>query len=148
MIDKPESTPAPALSFTSAASMSSEFVARIAAEDFYMQVCKRFSEGNGPFGHVDCRALANSLRTCLGEEKGAGDTMRLFGSDGAGVVTITEDAIAFEGGAVAAQEAVCLGAAPTGGGRRLLSEAERRQLSFAGSLMTSGSFTMMASTGA
>ena len=88
------------------------------------------------------------LRVGRFERSGAGDTMRLFGSDGAGVVTITEDAIAFEGGAVAAQEAVCLGAAPTGGGRRLLSEAERRQLSLGGSLMTSGSFTMMSSMGA
>jgi len=89
------------------------------------------------------------LRVGRFERSGAaGGTMRLFGSDGAGVVTITGDAITFEGGALAAQEAVCLGAAPTGGGRRrLMSEAERRQLSLMGSLMTSGSFTMMSSAG-
>ena len=54
---------------------SSEFVARIAAEDFYMQVCKRYSESDGPFGHVDCKPLVNALRTAFSEAKGAGDEM-------------------------------------------------------------------------
>ena len=55
--------------------MSSEYLRKVAAEDFYMCVCRRYSESNSPFGHVDCKVINNALRTAFTEEMGPRDAM-------------------------------------------------------------------------
>ena len=77
---------------------------------------------------------------------GAAASMKVYGSDGSSVVDIDRDGVLF------GSTAVCLGAEDVeedGVERRRFLEMEtehRRRLGFGGSLMTSGSFTMMASS--
>jgi len=54
---------------------SSEYLRKVAAEDFYMCVCRRYSESSSPFGHVDCKVISNALRTAFTEEMGPRDAM-------------------------------------------------------------------------
>ena len=58
---------------------------------------------------------------------------------------LAAQAAEWEGKLAAQEAALCLGAAPTGGGQRLMSEAERREVGFGAGFMTSGSFTMRSS---
>ena len=42
--------------------MTEPYMRKIAADDFYMQVCKVYSDSDSPFGLVDCDSLVGSLR--------------------------------------------------------------------------------------
>jgi hypothetical protein len=72
---------------------------------------------------------------------GAAASIKVYGSDGSSVVDIDRDGVMF------GSTPICVGAEDGVGGRRSLEmETEhRRRLGFGGALMTSGSFTMMAS---
>ena len=76
---------------------------------------------------------------------GAAASIKVYGSDGSSVVDIDRDGVMF------GSTPICVGAEDVeedgvGGRRSLEMETEhRRRLGFGGALMTSGSFTMMAS---
>ena len=61
---------------TQAAAEPCALRAQIAADDFYMQVCKAYSDSDSPFGLVDCDALVSALRDAFMREVTGSDLGR------------------------------------------------------------------------
>ena len=53
------------------------YMRKIAADDFYMQLCKIYSDSDSPFGLVDCDTLVASLRDAFAREVTGADFSRM-----------------------------------------------------------------------